>query len=69
MKKHSIIFITVFLSSCVTSSIQNSLLKDNEEVIIDNNFEILEIDENEKFLDFLENDWTKTLNENQRTLK
>ena len=64
VKKYSIIFITVFLSSCVTSSIQNSLLEDNEEVIIDNNFEILEIDENEKFLDFLENDWTKTLNEN-----
>ena len=64
VKKYSIIFITVFLSSCVTSSIQNSLLEDNEEVIIDNNFEILEIDENQKFLDFLENDWTKTLNEN-----
>ena len=64
VKKYSIIFITVFLSSCATSSIQNSLLEDNEEVIIDNNFEILEIDENEKFLDFLENDWTKTLNEN-----
>ena len=64
VKKYSIIFITVFLSSCVTSSIQNSLLEDNEEVIIDNNFEILEIDENEKFLDFLENDWTKILNEN-----
>ena len=64
VKIYSIIFITVFLSSCATSSIQNSLLEDNEEVIIDNNFEILEIDENEKFLDFLENDWTKTLNEN-----
>ena len=64
VKKYSIIFITVFLSSCATSSIQNSLLEDNEEVIIDNNFEILEIDENEKFLDFLENDWTKILNEN-----
>ena len=64
VKKYSIIFITVFLSSCATSSIQNSLLEDNEEVIIDNNFEILEIDENQKFLDFLENDWTKTLNEN-----
>ena len=62
VKIYLIIF-TVLLSSCTYSSIQNSP-EIYKEIVTENNLETLEIDENKKFLDFLENDWNKTLDEN-----
>ena len=61
--KTYLIILTVLLSSCTSSSIQNSP-EIYKEIVTENNLEILEIDENKKFLDFLENDWNKTLDEN-----
>ena len=52
MKNYTFLFITIILSSCTSVEVQE--FNDNE----------LKIDENVIFLEYLENDWQKSLNQN-----
>ena len=52
MKNYTFLFLTITLFSCTSVEVQE--FNNNE----------LKIDENEIFLEYLENDWQKSLNQN-----
>ena len=57
MKNYTFLFLTIILFSCTSVEVQE--FNDNE----------LKIDENVIFLEYLENDWQKNLNQNLKQEK